>query len=99
MFGNLGDFGKLIQQLQEQLEVEQNKTYTAKGGGGLVEVTIDGKLEVTDLKIDNSLLEDRESLEILLMSTINDAIKMAMEDKRFSLFNIFGTPPTDLLKK
>jgi hypothetical protein len=89
MFGNL-DLNQLLQQLQQQLEEEKRKSYTASSGGGVVEVTLNGELEVTNLKIDPSLLEDKESLEILLITAINDAIKMAIEDKRASAFRLFG---------
>jgi len=98
MFGNM-DLGELLKQLQQQLEEEQNKKYTAKGGGGMVEVTVDGKLEVTDIKIDDSLLEDKESLEVLLISTINDAFKMALEDKRSSALSLFGNFSPEMFKK
>jgi DNA-binding YbaB/EbfC family protein len=89
MFGNI-DFNEMMQKIQEQLQESDNKTYTAKSGGGLVEATVNGKLEVIDLKIDDSLLEDKESLQILLMSAINDAIKMALDDKKAQAMNMFG---------
>ncbi len=89
MFGNL-DLNEMMQKLQEQMQESDNKTYTAKSGGGLVEATVNGKFEVVDLKIDDSLLEDKESLQILLMSAVNDAIKMAVEDKKAQAMNMFG---------
>ena len=89
MFGNI-DFNEMMQKIQEQLQESDNKTYTAKSGGGLVEAIVNGKLEVIDLKIDDSLLEDKESLQILLMSAINDAIKMALDDKKAQAMNMFG---------
>ncbi|WP_456469793.1 YbaB/EbfC family nucleoid-associated protein [Caminibacter sp.] len=89
MFGNL-DLNEMMQKLQEQIQESDNKTYTAKSGGGLVEATVNGKFEVVDIKIDDSLLEDKESLQILLMSAINDAIKMAVEDKKAQAMNMFG---------
>jgi DNA-binding YbaB/EbfC family protein len=89
MFGNI-DLNEMMQKLQEQMQQADNKTYTAKSGGGLVEATVNGKFEVIDLKIDDSLLEDKESLQILLMSAINDAIKMALEDKKREALNMFG---------
>jgi DNA-binding YbaB/EbfC family protein len=89
MFGNI-DLNEMMQKLQEQLQQADNKTYTAKSGGGLVEATVNGKFEVIDLKIDDSLLEDKESLQILLMSAINDAIKMAIDDKKNEALNMFG---------
>ncbi|EDM23196.1 YbaB/EbfC family nucleoid-associated protein [Caminibacter mediatlanticus] len=89
MFGNL-DLNEMMKKLQESMAEADNKTYTAKSGGGLVEATVNGKFEVVDIKIDDSLLEDKESLQILLMSAINDAIKMAVEDKKNQAMNMFG---------
>ncbi len=89
MFENL-NLNELMEKLQENMQQADNKTYTAKSGGGLVEVSVNGKFEVIDLKIDDSLLEDKESLQILLMSAINDAIKMAVEDKKAEAMNMFG---------
>jgi len=89
MFENL-NLNEMMKKLQESMEEANSKTYTAKSGGGLVEATVDGKFEVVDLKIDDSLLEDKESLQILIMSAINDAIKMAVEDKKQEALNMFG---------
>ena len=89
MFGNL-DLNEMMQKLQETMAAQNNKTYTAKSGGGLVEASVNGQFEVIDLKIDDSLLDDKESLQILIMSAINDAIKMAVEDKKQEAMNMFG---------
>jgi len=89
MFGNL-DLNEMMQKLQEQMQEADNKTYTATSGGGMVEASVNGKFEVIDIKIDDSLLEDKESLQILLMSAVNDAIKMAVEDKKSQAMNMFG---------
>ena len=89
MFDNL-NLNDMLQKLQEQMQEQDNKVYTAKSGGGLVEASVNGKFEVVDVKIDDSLLEDKESLQILLMSAINDAIKMAVEDKKAQALNMFG---------
>ena len=89
MFGNL-DLNEMMQKLQEQMQEADNKVYTATSGGGMVEVSVNGKFEVIDIKIDDSLLEDKESLQILLMSAVNDAIKMAVEDKKSQAMNMFG---------
>jgi DNA-binding YbaB/EbfC family protein len=89
MFDNL-NLNDMLQKLQEQMQEADNKIYTATSGGGLVEASVNGKFEVIDIKIDDSLLEDKESLQILLMSAINDAIKMAVEDKKQEALNMFG---------
>ena len=84
------DLNEMLKKLQEQMENADSKTYTSTSGGGLVEVSVNGKLEVIDIKVDDSLLEDKESLQILLMSAVNDAIKMAVEDKKAQALNMFG---------
>ena len=89
MFGNI-DLNGMMQQLQEGLQAQSNKTYTASSGGGMVEVAINGEFEVIDINIDDSLLEDKSSLQILLITAINDATKMAIEDKKSQALNMFG---------
>ncbi len=78
--------GEMLNQAQEQAsklqEEAKNKVFTAKSGGGMVQVSINGANEVIDITIDDSLLDDKESLQILLMSSVNDALKMAEEDKK-----------------
>lgn len=77
----LQDMQKNAQKMQEEAK---GKIYTAKSGGGLVSISIDGESEVTDITIDDSLLEDKESLQILLMSATNDAIKMVEDSKKLA---------------
>ncbi len=89
MFENL-DLNTMMQQLTEGMKAQSDKTYTATSGGGMVEASVNGDFEVVDLNIDDSLLEDKSSLQILLMAAINDAIKMAVEDKKAQAMNMFG---------
>ena len=94
MFGNLGDMGKMLEDMQEQakkLEAEMaSKEFTVKTGGGMVKVTMSGKGEMIDLEIDDSLLEDKESLQILLIAAVNDANKMVEENKKNSAMGMLG---------
>lgn len=82
-FSKMGD---MLSQAQEQAskmqEDAKNKTFSAKSGGGMVQVSMNGSSELVDLNIDDSLLEDKESLQILLMSAINDVLKMVEDDKK-----------------
>ncbi len=94
MFGNMGDMSKLLEGMQEQankMESElESKEFTVKTGGGMVAVTISGKGEVIDVTIDDSLLEDKESLQILLIAAINDANKMVDDNKKNSAMGMLG---------
>ena len=88
MFENLDmkKMSEMISQMQEKSnemqEQAKNVQFTAKAGGGLVELTINGASEVLDLNIDESIMNDKAYLQILLISAINDAIKMTEENKK-----------------
>ena len=47
-------------------------------------------LKLVDICIDDSLLEDKDSLQILLISAINDAIKLANDEKQNAAASLFG---------
>lgn len=97
MFGNLGDMGKMLgnigdmqknaAKLQEELE---SKVFNVKSGGGMLEISINGKGEVLDINIDDSLLSDKTSLQILLIGAINDANKMVEQNKQSSAMSMLG---------
>lgn len=76
-----------VAKLQAELE---SKTFHVKSGGGLVELSVNGKGEVVDLNIDESALDDKASLEILIIGAINDANKMVQQNQQSSAFNLFG---------
>lgn len=94
MFGNLGDIGKMLEGMQEstaKLQAElESKTFNVKSGGGLVEVSINGKGEIIDINIDDSLLSDKDSLQILLIGAINDANKMVEQNRQSSAMGMLG---------
>lgn len=91
---NLGDMGKMLEGMQENAEKLQaeleSKTFNVKSGGGLVEVSVNGKGEVIDINIDDSLLSDKNSLQILLIGAINDANKMVEQNRQSSAAGILG---------
>ncbi|SMC08938.1 YbaB/EbfC family nucleoid-associated protein [Nitratiruptor tergarcus] len=91
---NLSELGKMFEEIQEKAkkaqEESEKKEFTAKSGGGLVKVTANGKGEIIDISIDDSLLEDKESLEILLISAINDVLKMVEEEKKSMAMNLMN---------
>jgi len=90
-FEELNNKLKEFQQKAKELEQErENKVFSAKSGGGMVKVSANGKGEIIDVSIDDSLLEDKESLQILLISAINDVIKMVEEDRQKSVFDLLN---------
>ncbi len=94
MFGNMGDMSKMLEGMQEnaaklQAELEA-KTFSVKSGGGMVEVIMNGKGEVIDITIDDSLMDDKDSLQILLIGAMNDAYKMVETNKQSSAMGMLG---------
>lgn len=85
MPGNMSNLMKQAQKMQRQMEENQKeletKEFTAKAGGGAVEVTVTGKREVTKVKLAEEVVdpEDVEMLEDLVMAATNEALRMAQE--------------------
>ena len=76
---------KQAQKMQEEMERVQSeletKTVEASAGGGMVEVSANGKKEILSIKIKPDVVDpdDIETLEDLVMVAVNDAIKKADE--------------------
>ena len=64
-------------QMEESQKELEEKAFTASAGGGVVEVTISGKREVTKVKIDPDAVDpdDVEMLEDLIVAGVNEASK------------------------
>lgn len=96
MFENLdlskmGELFKDVQEKTQEFELElSKKEFSTKSGGGLVRVSANGKGEIIDISIDDSLLEDKESLQILLISAVNDVLNMVNQNKQNMAGNILG---------
>ncbi len=82
---NLSIVIKLSLRMQRQMEESQKeletKEFTAKAGGGAVEVTVTGKKEIAKVKLSEEVVdpEDIEMLEDLVMAAANEALRMAEE--------------------
>ena len=79
------DLIKNMKGIQENMKRMQDilPTITATGsaGAGMVEVTVNGKLIVTSVKIEQDIVDpnDVETLEILIQSAFNDASAKVQE--------------------
>jgi len=91
---DLGNMSKMMEQMQEKAkqmqEQAKNVQFTAKAGGGLVSVTVNGAGEVIDVNIDDLLLEDKSALQILLISAINEATKLVEDNKKSQAMGMMG---------
>ena len=91
---DMGKMGQMMEELQskakEMEEQSKNVILTAKAGGGMIEVTANGSGEVIDITIDDSILEDKESLQILLISAINDVNVKVADNKKSQAMGMMG---------
>ena len=88
---NLNDMMNQFQDMaNKSKEDNASRIFTSKAGGGMVEISINGNSEVIDLKVDDSLLEDKDSLQILLISAMNDVIKQSDENKKMMAMNMMA---------
>ncbi len=78
--GNMNQMLKQAQKMQEDMAALQEdleqREYTATSGGGLIEVTVDGKHLIKSIKINPDAVdpEDVEMLEDLITVAVNEAI-------------------------
>ncbi|GMB94269.1 YbaB/EbfC family nucleoid-associated protein [Helicobacter heilmannii] len=91
---DFSQFGGLLSSLQEQIKEMENKSketaFEAKSGGGLVKVKFNGAGELLDIFIDDGLLEDKEALQIYLMSALNEAYKQVEDARKNAAFGMLG---------
>lgn len=84
MRGNIAQMMQQAQRMQDNLKRVQDELavleVTGQAGGGVVAVTITGKMEPRRVHVDPSVLGDAEMLEDLLMAALNDAFAKANEE-------------------
>ncbi len=84
-----------IARMQEELAAMQ---LTGQSGGGLVTVTLNGKGDVTSVKIDPSLMksDEKEIVEDLVVAAAKDAktkVETAMQSKMADITGGLPLPP------
>jgi len=96
MPGNMSNLMKQAQKMQRQMEESQKEMetveFTAKAGGGAVEVTVTGKKVISKVKLDKEVVdpEDVEMLEDLIMAAVNEAMRMAEEASSDAMSKMTG---------
>ncbi|MDE7469775.1 MAG: YbaB/EbfC family nucleoid-associated protein [Desulfovibrionaceae bacterium] len=83
---------KKLESLQEELKT---KTVEATSGGGIVSVTVNGEHAITALHIDPIALQDKDMLQDLIITAINDAqkkVKGMIEEHMSSVTGGFSIP-------
>ena len=83
MKGGLGNLMKQAQQMQENMKKAQEELASleveGQSGAGMVKIVMTCAHEVRRVKIDDSVLDDKEMLEDLIAAALNDAMRRAEE--------------------
>jgi DNA-binding YbaB/EbfC family protein len=78
MRGNIAQLMQQAQKMQENMQRAQeelaNIEVTGAAGGGMVSVTLTGRMECRKVRIDPSVITDAEMTEDLVAAAINDAV-------------------------
>ena len=79
-------------QMEETTKALEEKEYEATAGGGVVKVKINGKKEVTEVHLDEEVVDkdDIEMLEDLIMAATNEALRQIDEQSQASMSKITG---------
>jgi DNA-binding YbaB/EbfC family protein len=99
MAKGIGGMGNLLKQAQEmqsriakvQEELAQ-KTVDGSAGGGMVQVTVTGQLNLSAVKIDPTVInpEEKDMLEDLILAAVNDAMRKARDLASSEMSKITG---------
>jgi len=99
MAKGIGGMGNLLKQAQEmqakiakiQEELGQ-KTVEGSAGGGMVQVTVNGQLNLCSVKIDPTVVNvtEKEMLEDLVLAAVNDAMRKAREMASAEMSKVTG---------
>ena len=78
MRGNIAELMQQAQKMQENLQRAQAEVAaleaTGSAGGGMVSVTLGGRMDCRKVRIDPSVLADPEMAEDLIAAAFNDAV-------------------------
>ena len=83
---------KMQQDLLRMQEEQENKTYTASAGGGMVTATVNGKHEMVDLQIKEDAVDpdDVEMLQDMVIAAVNEAMRAADADAAQNMSRLTG---------
>jgi DNA-binding YbaB/EbfC family protein len=102
---NLGNIGSLMtkaREMQDRMKALQEelgrKTVTADAAGGMVEATVNGRLELVKLRIDKGRVDpnDTELLEDVIVAAVSAAQAKAAEMSKAEMSKMageMGLPP------
>ena len=103
---NLGNLMKEAQKMQQRMQEAQQQlselVVTGESGGGMVRVKMNGRHDVTEVKINPSLMEEEIGmLEDLFAAAVNDAVRKIEKVSKDKITQLTAglNIPTDFMKE
>lgn len=103
---NLGNLMKEAQKMQQRMQEAQQQlselSVTGEAGGGMIRIKMNGRHDVTDVKINPALIEEEITmLEDLVAAALNDAVRKIekVSKEKISQLTAGLNIPTDFLKQ
>lgn len=83
---------KLQQEMLRMQEEQENKTYSAAAGGGMVTATVNGKHNLTALVIKPEAVDpdDVDMLQDMIIAAVNEAMRAADNDAANNMSRLTG---------
>lgn len=83
---------KMQQEMLQMQQDQENKTFTAKSGGGAVSATVNGKHTLTELTIQPDAVDpdDVEMLQDMVIAAVNEAMRMADNEATENMSRLTG---------
>ena len=93
--GNMAKMLKQAQDVQKRIERVQSELddlqINGESGGGLVKATVNGKMELLDISLQDDILEeDKDMIEDLIISAVNNAMSKAQEESQNRMNSVTG---------
>ena len=92
--GGMAGMMKKAQQMQDNMQKAQDeiKTLSATGqsAGGAVQITINGEHMATNIKIDEMVMDDKDMLEDLILTAMNDATQQISSASEAKMKGVTG---------
>lgn len=95
-FQQLMQMGKQMQSRMSEVRKKlEDRTVTARSGGGMIQVTADGTGDVREIRLDPSVVDpdDVEMLEDLILAAVSEAQRRAREQMEEEMKEITGGLP------
>ncbi len=100
------DLTQMLQQAQELggklkrvQDERRHRTVQATVGGGMVEVTVNGRMELVSVRINPQAVDPRdvEMLQDLVVAAVNQAMRRAQEMAQQAMQEAIGVPLGDVM--